>query len=193
VDALADSLTEGSETFRVQIRTLSTSGLIVALSNTVTINDTSLTPYEAYLSAGAPLTYSATFDGQLIQVRSTNFDNPGTPNDSYIKVNGTTIASSSVIGVGVTMGRGHTMAVINQNTGATISIVLYDTYISPAALTAFENALAAVATGRIVVIGSWDATALSVNARNALNNNYGTSGTTWAATRRSHIFVGTKN
>jgi hypothetical protein len=44
VRALSDSLTEGNESFAVQIRTVSTSGNIVATSSTVTINDTSTTP-----------------------------------------------------------------------------------------------------------------------------------------------------
>jgi len=42
-----DSSTEGSESFQLQIRTGSTSGTIVATSTTVTINDTSLTPFSA--------------------------------------------------------------------------------------------------------------------------------------------------
>ena len=42
--ALADILTEGSQTFTVQIRTGSTSGTVVATSSSVTINDTSLSP-----------------------------------------------------------------------------------------------------------------------------------------------------
>lgn len=41
---LADSLTEGPETFRVQIRSGSISGPILATSSTVTINDNSITP-----------------------------------------------------------------------------------------------------------------------------------------------------
>jgi len=40
----ADSFTEGTESFRLQVRTVSTSGTIVATSATITINDTSLTP-----------------------------------------------------------------------------------------------------------------------------------------------------
>lgn len=44
VTALADTTTEGAETFVVRIRTVSTSGTIVATSSTKTINDTSLSP-----------------------------------------------------------------------------------------------------------------------------------------------------
>jgi hypothetical protein len=40
----ADSTTENTESFRLQLRTVSTSGTIVATSSTVTINDTSTTP-----------------------------------------------------------------------------------------------------------------------------------------------------
>ena len=44
VTPVADSLTEGSETFSVSIRTSSTNGTVVATSSTVTVNDTSTTP-----------------------------------------------------------------------------------------------------------------------------------------------------
>jgi hypothetical protein len=40
----ADAFTEGTESFQLQVRTVSTSGTIVAVSATITINDTSLTP-----------------------------------------------------------------------------------------------------------------------------------------------------
>ena len=39
-----DETTEGAETFRVQVRTGSTSGTVVATSSLITVNDTSLTP-----------------------------------------------------------------------------------------------------------------------------------------------------
>ena len=42
VTPTADALTEGAETFTAAIRTVSTSGAVVATSNTITINDTSL-------------------------------------------------------------------------------------------------------------------------------------------------------
>ena len=45
-----DSLTEGSETVIIQIRTGSISGPIVATSNSLSINDTSLSPqYKLYV------------------------------------------------------------------------------------------------------------------------------------------------
>jgi hypothetical protein len=44
VPVVADSATEGAETFTVEIRTGSTSGTIVATLPSITVNDTSLTP-----------------------------------------------------------------------------------------------------------------------------------------------------
>jgi len=44
VTPLADVTTEGSETFTVSVRTTSTSGAVVATSNSITVNDTSITP-----------------------------------------------------------------------------------------------------------------------------------------------------
>jgi hypothetical protein len=54
---VADSLTEGAETFTLQIRTGSTSGTVVATSSTFTINDTSLTPPTFQYSLTAPTYY----------------------------------------------------------------------------------------------------------------------------------------
>ena len=46
-----DNTTEGSQTFSVQIRTISTSGDVVATSNLVTVNDTSLTSLPSAITA----------------------------------------------------------------------------------------------------------------------------------------------
>jgi hypothetical protein len=48
----ADVTTEGAETFAAQIRTVSTSGTVVATSATITINDTSLAPTYAVAASG---------------------------------------------------------------------------------------------------------------------------------------------
>jgi hypothetical protein len=45
VTALADRTTEGAQTFQVQVRSGSTSGTVVITSASVTVNDTSLTPF----------------------------------------------------------------------------------------------------------------------------------------------------
>ena len=59
VTAVADSTTEGAQTFTVSLRTGSVSGVIVATSSTVTINDTSTTPIStqrAIFGYGSPTT-----------------------------------------------------------------------------------------------------------------------------------------
>lgn len=48
----ADVTTEGAETFTVSVRTVSTSGTIVATSASITINDTSVAPSYAIATAG---------------------------------------------------------------------------------------------------------------------------------------------
>ena len=64
LSAMADHTTEGDETFRVQLRTDSISGTVVATSDIVTIIDTSRTPF-----------YSITPDGALlIENQTMTFD-----------------------------------------------------------------------------------------------------------------------
>jgi hypothetical protein len=69
----------------------------------------------------------------------------------------------------------------------------YDTYIDPANLTALASALNAVASGNIVVLVTYDASALDAGVRSAINTGYGSTNTdTWTAQRQSHIFIGEK-
>lgn len=53
ITALADTTTEGNETFQLQVRTGSTSGTIVGTSSAVTINDTSQGAAETFNDANA--------------------------------------------------------------------------------------------------------------------------------------------
>ena len=64
ITTIADSATEGGENFTVSIRTDSTSGTVVAISNSVTINDTSVgytpdpSPPPLYFASGSGLSFS---------------------------------------------------------------------------------------------------------------------------------------
>jgi hypothetical protein len=115
--------------------------------------------------------------------------------DGYIKVNSTTIKTTSQAAV----SRGHTLAVISP-AGATVgSITTYDTFESApgdggaAARTTLTSALNAVASGNYIVMVSWDACSFDATLRTALNTGYGTTlTTTWAATRYSHIVIAKK-
>lgn len=115
--------------------------------------------------------------------------------DGYIKVNSTTIKTTSQANV----SRGHTLAVISP-AGATVgSITTYDTFETvlgdggAGGRTSLTAALNAVASGNYIVMVSWDACSFDATLRTALNTGYGTTlTTTWAATRYSHIVIAKK-
>ena len=86
--------------------------------------------------------------------------------------------------------RGHTLAILDTY-GDTVSITNYDTFGVPADLTALASALGAVASGNIVVLVVYDASALDAGVRSAINTGYGSTNTnTWVADRISQIFIG---
>jgi uncharacterized protein (DUF427 family) len=67
ITAVADSTTEGSQTFTVQLRTGSTSGSVVATSGTITINDTSVSAAAAILTNFIESNYNAGLEATFIQ------------------------------------------------------------------------------------------------------------------------------
>ena len=89
--------------------------------------------------------------------------------------------------------RGHTLVVLDSNGDVVTAATQYDTYIDPANLTTLISALNAVASGNIVVLVTYDASALSAGLRSAINTGYGsTNSNTWTASRISQIFIGIK-
>jgi hypothetical protein len=90
-------------------------------------------------------------------------------------------------------GRGHNLVVLDTYGDVVTPAATYDTYIDPANLTALASALNAVASGNIVVLVTYDASALDAGVRSAINTGYGSTNTdTWTAQRQSHIFIGEK-
>jgi hypothetical protein len=90
-------------------------------------------------------------------------------------------------------GRGHNMVVLDSYGNVVTAATQYDTYIDPANLTALAAALNSVASGNIVVLVVYDASALDAGVRSAINTGYGsTNSNTWTADRKSHIFIGEK-
>lgn len=90
-----------------------------------------------------------------------------------------------------TEDRGHTLAVLDTY-GDTVSITNFDTYGVPADVTALANALNAVASGNIVVLVVYDASAVDAAVRSAINGYGSTNSNTWPAERRSQVFIGIK-
>jgi hypothetical protein len=90
-------------------------------------------------------------------------------------------------------GRGHNLVVLDSYGDVVTAATQYDTYIDPANLTTLISALNAVASGNIVVLVTYDASAVSAGLRSAINTGYGsTNANTWTAGRNSHIFIGVK-
>lgn len=88
--------------------------------------------------------------------------------------------------------RGHNMVVLNSY-GDLVSTTNYDTYGNAGSLTTLANALNGVASGNIVVLVVYDASALNSTVRTAINTGYGsTNSNTWAAGRVSQLFIGVK-
>jgi hypothetical protein len=89
--------------------------------------------------------------------------------------------------------RGHTLVVLDSYGDVVAGPTQFDTYIDPANLTTLASALNAVPSGNIVVLVSYDASALNAAVRSAINTGYGsTNSNTWVAGRTSHIFIGIK-
>jgi hypothetical protein len=89
--------------------------------------------------------------------------------------------------------RGHTLVVLDSYGDVVSGPTQYDTYISPANVTALSSALTSVASDNIVVLVVYDASAVDAAVRTAINTGYGsTNANTWTAERRSQIFIGVK-
>ena len=90
-------------------------------------------------------------------------------------------------------GRGHNLVVLDSYGDVVAPATQFDTHIDPANLTTLALALNAVASGNIVVMVVYDASALDAGVRSAINTGYGsTNSNTWTSERRSHIFIGEK-
>lgn len=118
-----------------------------------------------------------------ITVSGTNFDAvTGISNNaSYLLVNGTKYNFS--------VGRGHTLAVINPSNGTVESIKTYDTYRTASLL---DSPLSAVAPGKIICLFTADASGLSQNSRNTLIGCGSSVNSTWSESRTTHVFIGMK-
>lgn len=118
-----------------------------------------------------------------ITVSGTNFDAvAGTSkNASYLLVNGTKYNFS--------VGRGHTLAVINPSNGTVESIKTYDTYKTASLL---DSPLSAVVSGKIICLFTADASGLSQNSRNTLIGCGSAVNSTWSESRTTHVFIGMK-
>jgi Concanavalin A-like lectin/glucanases superfamily len=217
------------------------------IGNTVeiTVNDTSQEGhvdlygfFENQLVAGTWMTFDETIGGIRVQSIVTNFDGSlntvplvtsSLQHGSYIKVNGTVIASDHSLapdgtdnrvdiplnrgttssdpgsagfgneyGVGFWMQRGHTITILDPVTAISRAGFpkCYDTYalvgVGPIGTEGIANDIKNAAAGDIIVMGTYDATSISTDMRNAMTTYTGanTYTNTYSQTRISHMFLG---
>lgn len=156
-------------------------GLVVGRPWIATVN--TFTFYETF---GTTVAISTTqyVSGNKIYAESSTYDVPSYQ-PARVAVNDISVVNTEL--------RGHTLVVLDSNGDVVTPATQYDTYINPADLTALASALNTVASGNIVVLVVYDASALNSAVRTAINTGYGSTNTnTWTAGRNSHIFIGVK-
>jgi hypothetical protein len=145
-----------------------------------------------YEAIGSVLALSTTqyVKGNKIYVYSSSFDVPSYQNARVV------VNDIEVLNQGNGTATGHHMIVLDSY-GNVISTQRYDTYdptTGVANLTALASALGSVASGNIVVLTVYDASALNAGVRTALTTGYGsTNSNTWTARRYDHIFIGIRS
>jgi hypothetical protein len=140
--------------------------------------------YEAF---GTTTTISTTqyVSGNKIYAESSSYDVSIPAPPSKVVVNDIEVVNTEL--------RGHTLVVLDTYGDVVVPATQFDTYIDPANLTTLASALDAVASGNIVVLVAYDASALDAGVRAAINSGYGsTNSDTWNPVRYSHIFIGEK-
>lgn len=153
---------------------------IVVLKFTV---PTAFTFYEAFGTTTA-ISTTQYVSGNKIYAESSTYDVPDYQ-PARVVVNDIEVVNTEL--------RGHTLIVLDSYGDVVAGPTQYDTYIDPNNLTALAAALNAVASGNIVVVVSYDASAVDAGVRSAINTGYGSTNTdTWTAQRKSHIFIGEK-
>ena len=139
--------------------------------------------YEAFGTTAA-ISTTQYVSGNKIYAESSTYDVPGYQ-PARVIVNDISVVNTEL--------RGHTLVVLDTYGDVVTAATQYDTYINPANLTTLASALNAVASGNIVVLVVYDASAVNAGVRSAINTGYGsTNSNTWTASRTSQIFIGVK-
>lgn len=139
--------------------------------------------YEAYGTTTA-ISTTQYVSGNKIYAESSTYDVPNFQ-PARVIVNDIEVANTEL--------RGHTLVVLDNYGDVVTAATQYDTYIDSANLTALASALNAVAIGNIVVLVTYDASAMNSVVRTALTTGFGSTETVlWLPERISHIFIGEK-
>jgi hypothetical protein len=156
-------------------------------SGIVVLKFTTPAEFTFYEAFGTTTAISTTqyVSGNKIYAESSTYDVPSYQN-ARIVVNDIEVANTAL--------RGHTLTVLDSYGDVVAGPTQYDTYISPANVTALASALSSVASNNIAVLVVYDASAVDAAVRSAINTGYGsTNSNTWTANRTSQIFIGIKS
>jgi hypothetical protein len=142
--------------------------------------------YEAFGTTTA-ISTTQYVSGNKIYAESSTYDVPSFQ-PARVVVNDISVVNTEL--------RGHTLVVLDSYGDVVTGPTQYDTWDTggaPGARAALATALGAVASGRIAVLVTYDATGLDAGIRSAINTGYGSTNTnTWVSGRQSHIFIGIK-
>ena len=142
--------------------------------------------YEAFGTTTA-ISITRYVSGNKIYAESSTYDVPSFQ-PARVVVNDISVVNTEL--------RGHTLVVLDSYGDVVTGPTQYDTWDTggaPGARAALATALGAVASGRIAVLVTYDATGLDAGIRSAINTGYGSTNTnTWVSGRQSHIFIGIK-
>lgn len=161
-------------------------------SGIVALKFLKVTPFSFYESFGTTAAISTTqyVSGNKIYAYASTYDVPS-PQPARVVVNDIEVLLHG--DSPLPYGRGHNLVVLDSYGDVVTPAAQYDTYIDPNNLTSLASALNAVASGNIVVLVTYDASALNSTVRTAINTGYGaTNSNTWTSSRTSQIFIGIK-
>jgi hypothetical protein len=146
------------------------------------------TPFTFYEAFGTtnPLSTTQYVSGNKIYAYSSTYDVPDYQNTRVV-VNDIEVLNADT--------RGHHVVLLDSY-GNVISTTRYDTYDPSYAAqnnVLLSNAIAALATGTIIVITVYDASSLVQGLRTAIQTHFGSTNTNiWNPSRTSQIFIGVK-
>jgi hypothetical protein len=155
-------------------------------SGIVVLKFTTPVEFTFYETTGTTTAISTTqyVSGNKIYAESSTYDVPSYQ-PARVVVNDIEVVNTEL--------RGHTLVVLDTYGDVVVPATQFDTYIDTANLTTLASALNAVPSGYIVVLVVYDASAVDAGVRTAINTGYGSTNTdTWAAQRRSQLFIGVK-
>jgi hypothetical protein len=136
VTTLADRQTEGAQTFQVQVRSGSTSGTVVITSASVTVNDTSLTPFTTFTTNPTIAELAGNNGGYATSttLQVGNLGPAGTYYWSIVNVSGTLAASDLTAG---SLTGSFTTSTLNGTANITFTAAV-DTVAEPNGLNVFQ-------------------------------------------------------